>query len=410
MRHFILLPFLCQVTLGLDTYDSATLPAMTANEVRSAFGEANRFVVPSSGSSTTWTLPDHSDQRPRHWKGKDGGGARTLTVEASRGAATATCWGNRSAPVTLLTLAVGLSDTYMALLRWNRLAYAMQHGLEYCEYTQAIDPKREPTWSKISAILYLLEDPAGPRSRVQWLDADILIMNPNISIIKDVLGPLASKDAVFSADFPASRGQVRSRINAGSMHLRNSPWTRAILKHLFSTPAGTRSTVLALIDGSYDCEQTALMQARAENPAEFDAHTATVPWNAMNTLGIPNYCEGDFVVHAAGGGSRLGSFFFGEYGSKWGGPDKYRQLEEFMFHVEAQKVGQRLRGNPSGSETRCGEFVPHDGTENFMVVRHACFVLAVAGFAAAAWSTISRTAKALCPEKAGFSSALQGFV
>ena len=33
--------------------------------------------------------------------------------------------------VTLLTLAAGLSDTYLALLRWNRLSYAKEHGLEY---------------------------------------------------------------------------------------------------------------------------------------------------------------------------------------------------------------------------------------------------------------------------------------
>lgn len=175
-------------------------------------------------------------------------------------------------------------------------------------------------------------------------------------------------------------------------------------QHLFSTPAATRSTVLALVDGSYDCEQTALMQVRAENPSEFDAHTAMVPWNVMNTLGIPNYCEGDFVVHAAGGGNRLESYFFGNYGSKWGEADKYQQLEEFMFHMEAQKVGQRLRGNPSGSETRCGEFVPQKEMVAFMVVRRACFVLAVSSFAVAAWNPISHYAKILWTGKAAVPS------
>lgn len=392
MRQFICLPFLCQAVLA----SRATFDSRNEDQARvhNAFSKTNRLDYKA--------LPVGSAERPPTWKAKGGGDAQhTLAVEGS--AEVATCWGNRSAPVTLLTLAAGLSDTYIALLRANRLAYVVQHGLEYCEYTHVIDPQKEPTWSKVWAILYLLEDPAGPRSRVQWLDADLLITNPNISIIHDVLTvPLASKDAVFSADFPAPRGQVSSRLNAGSMHLRNSRWTRTFLRHLFSTSAGTRSTALSLFDGGYDCEQTALMQARAENPSDFAEHTAVVPWNVMNTLGFSNYCEGDFVVHAAGGGNRLGSFFTGLYWQKWGGVDKYRQLEEFLSHLQVEKATQRLRGDSSNNGVRCGEFVPHmgDAMMPFKMLRIAVGVLAIAGFAVASWTMGSRAVRELATKKA----------
>lgn len=253
------------------------------------------------------------------------------------------CWGNHSAPVTFLTLAIGLSNTYMSILHQNRLSYVAQHGFEYCEYNQTLDWEHEPTWSKVGAALHLLEDPLWPRERVQWLDADALIMNMKVSLVDDLLKQYANMDAVFSADFPAWRDEVSRKLNAGSMHLRNTPWTRNLLRRLYTTSAGRENPALALLDGHYEAEQSALMQARDADPEDFRAHVAVVPWNVMNTLGLSNYCEGDFVLHAAGGNDRLQSYVLGHYSPKWGRTDKYQQLEEFVLQRAAEEAVQRFR-------------------------------------------------------------------
>jgi hypothetical protein len=254
-----------------------------------------------------------------------------------------TCWGDPEAAVTILTVAIGLRDAYMSVLHANRLDYAEKHGLEYCEYNQSIDQTSEPTWSKVAAILQLFEDPVHPRKRVQWLDADALIMNPQVSIMRDVVVEHARKDVVFSADFPAGRDEVGEPLNAGSIHLRNTHWTRRLLRRLYNTPQGRIDIFLSLFNGQYDAEQGAIMAIRDADPRDFKAHTAVVPWNVMNTLGLRNYREGDFILHAAGGGDRWRTYLFGRFTHRFGQADKYEQLEEFLLKRAEGLLAQRVR-------------------------------------------------------------------
>lgn len=353
MRSYLLclycVPGLAGAVREKHVGEAATLSAsnLTRNRVQRAFSRTRRSDFPE-GLSAAHVPPAEFSIRSITEGGPTAGSPYDH----------ATCWGNRSAVVTVLTLAAGLPDSYMSLLRWNRLSYAASHNLEYCEYTHVLDPTREATWSKISAMLYLLEDPVGPAARVQWLDADALIMNKNLSIV-EILADWSDKDVVFSTDFPALRNEVlRSSINAGSMHVRNSPWTRALLRRLFTTEAGRRSTTLALFDGNYDCEQTAFLQLRAEDPSAFDSNTGMVPWNTMNVLGFPHYCEGDFILHATGGGTRFLSFFSGHYLPKWGIVNKFDRLQEFMLHQETKRASNHMHSGVSDETSRCGGFIP----------------------------------------------------
>eukprot|EP00929_Paragymnodinium_shiwhaense_P055086 TRINITY_DN27627_c0_g2_i1.p1 TRINITY_DN27627_c0_g2~~TRINITY_DN27627_c0_g2_i1.p1 ORF type:complete len:164 (-),score=10.60 TRINITY_DN27627_c0_g2_i1:579-1070(-) len=115
------------VDADLSTLSGKSSHEAVQREVRKIFQQAKRF--PELSGSSLLQAEDgelfddmHSDA------------SRDVMVEHPRtllpGAAV--CWGNSSAEVTLLTLAVGLSNDYLKLLRQNRLSYAAKHKLECC--------------------------------------------------------------------------------------------------------------------------------------------------------------------------------------------------------------------------------------------------------------------------------------
>jgi len=329
----------------MELHTSPSVPASTKGE------------DPDHLKSLVWHLFDETERRSL--PGESVASALDVTVNAEfdpgrsdRG--DVTCWGDPSAPITLLTAAIGLQDKYLETLRRNRLAYADQHGVEYCECLLKLDMSREAPWTKIVAIQRLLEDPVDPRHSVMWLDADALVMNGALSINEHVAAQGPYKDAIFSTDLPVNRdmADVMSPLNTGVIYLKNTPWSRSLLKRMYNTRAGKRSTLLALFDSQYQHEQSALMELRAMDPNEFAQHAKVVPWNVMNSIGFRNFCEGDFVVHVVGGGERWLSWLLGVYWPRLGGNDKYAQLELFLAERD------RLLPLFGSQVPRCGWFHP----------------------------------------------------
>ncbi|OAY78329.1 hypothetical protein ACMD2_19052 [Ananas comosus] len=68
----------------------------------------------------------------------------------------------------------------MEAVEGNKRGYAARMGYDYVDARGAVDPRRPPSWSKILAVRSLLPS----YDWVFWNDADTVITNPNISLVR----------------------------------------------------------------------------------------------------------------------------------------------------------------------------------------------------------------------------------
>mmetsp|Transcript_30028 Transcript_30028/g.86146 ORF Transcript_30028/g.86146 Transcript_30028/m.86146 type:complete len:292 (+) Transcript_30028:56-931(+) len=196
---------------------------------------------------------------------------------------------SRPAKLTMVTLAANLPGDYNTLLRHNRIKEADKFGYEYCEYTHALEDKRDIAWSKVVAIRVLLEH---GRKQVAWMDADALIVNP--TPFEEITGPHfspsagARKDLVLTDDFTQD-----SPINSGVLVTRSTPWSVYFWKSIWED-------FPEAISHSW-WEQEAIILFRARRSEDFSKHVAIVPHRLMNSHAGDDAGPNSFVVHAAGG-------------------------------------------------------------------------------------------------------------
>ena len=110
--------------------------------------------------------------------------------------------------------------------------YAEKHGYELKIFTESFDKERHPTWSKIPALKFGLQDSSF--DYVVWMDDDIVITNPEITLSSFVdKHNFRKSEACFllSSDIP---NEPSTFMNCGIMfvkgnnpktlHLLNSAW------------------------------------------------------------------------------------------------------------------------------------------------------------------------------------------
>ena len=265
------------------------------------------------------------------------------------------CW-NSPANLTLLTVAAGLPDNYKSCLRHNRMAYAEQHRLEYCEYDDApIQLRVNFCWQKLVAVQTLLRDARPRRMAVFWLDADALVMDVHISAF-DILHKYA-KDFIFASDYnscdrdspaPTSRetgpavsgrcdeGSAR-RISGGVFMVRNSQAARARLDYIWTQ--GAKASKHWGDGGSAD--NVEFDRWRAQQAADFDREAVSIDQTIMNSM-RKTYLAGDFIFHHAGGGYEVAAY---EANNRTNGnPAKYAKVAhicETHTHTRSRSEQQR---------------------------------------------------------------------
>ncbi|MFO1458498.1 MAG: glycosyltransferase family 9 protein [Verrucomicrobiota bacterium] len=156
--------------------------------------------------------------------------------------------------------------------------YARRHGFGLRVFRKSLDPSRPMSWSKVTAVLELLE--SGTADWVFWVDADAFILNPEVDV-RTLLVPGA--DLVFASDF--------NGLCAGVFLARACPWTIRFLQ-----AARTLGGVGYDPDGMGDkWEQNTFKHLLAHFP-EHQSHVALVPDTAMNSS-YSDYRSGHFILH-----------------------------------------------------------------------------------------------------------------
>lgn len=156
--------------------------------------------------------------------------------------------------------------------------YCAKHGYKCICHKKALLTEAPASWSKIPAVLKAFQTGAD---WVFWLDADAIILNPEIKLESFTN---SGKDIILTADL---RG-----LQAGAMLLRNCEFSKIFLGEVWER--------LEECDGAGHSEQTAIRElfaARAGARGRFEILSA----RAFNS-GIAEYDFNDFVLHLSGMG------------------------------------------------------------------------------------------------------------
>lgn len=132
----------------------------------------------------------------------------------------------RTSDICMLSYATQVSSSggdfknYAEKIFKNNKAYAEKHGYDWRQYWGSLDESRPPAWSKI---LYILKALDKGYDWVYWIDADAVIMNHEIELLKfldDRYDFILCKDA-FSW-------------NTGSWFIKNTEEARQLLEYTYS--------------------------------------------------------------------------------------------------------------------------------------------------------------------------------
>lgn len=156
--------------------------------------------------------------------------------------------------------------------------YARRHGFHFECVRERLAQGRHPAWSKILALLPLLE--SGRFDWVFWVDADAVILNPTIDI-RSLLPQ--GKDLLFATDF--------NGLCAGVFAARACSWTVDFFRAVWG--AGTLGHDP---DGMGDkWEQTTIKHLLSHFP-EHGSHVGFARDTVMNSS-WSSYRSGHFILH-----------------------------------------------------------------------------------------------------------------
>jgi hypothetical protein len=157
--------------------------------------------------------------------------------------------------------------------------YAARQGYEFHRFTEQFDPKWNPSWQKVYALLKVMRA-AAPGDWLFWSDADSILLNHRLKLDR-LVGTNA--DLIISKDGIG--------INAGEFLIRCSDWSIGFLESLFQHEDQAFH---------WEAEQQAMKRelAKLEEP-----RVAYVSKRKFNSYMV-DYRKGDFMIHFAGEGSR----------------------------------------------------------------------------------------------------------
>jgi hypothetical protein len=165
------------------------------------------------------------------------------------------------------------------LAEQNHRRYCLCHGYSFVCETSGFDTSRKPPWSKILFLRKHL-----PRfDWMLWLDADTLIMNPATPLHSFLADDV---DLIISEDW--------NGINAGVFFMRHTPWSLDFLQRIWNQTDFNNHGWL---------EQAAMRHLLSISASDRQ-HVRVVPHTQFNTY-LPDYREGDFLLHFAGIPKRL---------------------------------------------------------------------------------------------------------
>ncbi|SPO03409.1 related to alpha-1,2-galactosyltransferase [Cephalotrichum gorgonifer] len=221
-----------------------------------------------------------------------------------------------SPPVVIVTV-VNYDNgmEYADVVKENRISYAKLHGYEtFFPHIGDYDLRGSPmSWTKVVALRHALAK-FPDASYIWFLDQEALIMNPEISVHKDILAyekldkmmlrrqPVTLPESVIKTYPQLKPNQIdlvltqdKEGVDGKSMILRNSDWSEFFLDTWYDPLFRSYNFELA---------ETHTLEHIIQWHATILSKLALIPQRTMNsysdsTLGEA-YAEGDFVVRFPG--------------------------------------------------------------------------------------------------------------
>lgn len=167
----------------------------------------------------------------------------------------------------------------------NKSRYCEKHGYTFHSYTESMDTTRPIPWTKILAILEVMEN--NPECEwVFWTDADSLIMNDSVKLSR-LIDP--TYNMITASDY--------NGINTGQFLIKNCEWSKDFLKRVYAQDQ--------FINHGW-WEQMAIMHLYASNKRD-KRQIKVLKQRTMNSYAKEAYDsnwglyqEGDFIIHFAG--------------------------------------------------------------------------------------------------------------
>ena len=149
--------------------------------------------------------------------------------------------------------------------------YCEKYNYEYHVSTDILEKELPPHWTKIALLLKLCKE--RDCDYLAWFDADVMIINHDISIEDIILEHMHGKDFLLSRD-------ISNEINTGVWIIRNTEYTRNMLE-----------LILKLPELRYrGCEdQDSFNKVYCKNIMKFQEHASILPINQQH---IMNCCVG----------------------------------------------------------------------------------------------------------------------
>jgi len=132
-----------------------------------------------------------------------------------------------AANAILIQQATGFYTQMLDLTGELHAAYAAQHGLTFWSIRGAVQVERPPTWNKILLIQMALWTGF---ELVVWLDADTLIVRPEV----DIRGALIDGPPIGMCRNPLPLGDQPWHYNAGVMFVRNTKAARVFFDRVWN--------------------------------------------------------------------------------------------------------------------------------------------------------------------------------
>ncbi|MDC3332964.1 DUF273 domain-containing protein, partial [bacterium] len=159
--------------------------------------------------------------------------------------------------------------------------YCQKHSYTYINDETIADSEREPYWNKV----LLLEKYIDEYDYLVWIDADMLIMNPEWTLESLIVNYMCNKDMMLAID-------CGDQINTGCWFVRNTDYSKMIFKLIYNLPE---------VCGNFH-EQGVLNILHERNIANFRNHSMIfheVESRIINAT-LSTYHNGDFLIHFLG--------------------------------------------------------------------------------------------------------------
>jgi hypothetical protein len=178
----------------------------------------------------------------------------------------------------------------------NKLLYCDKYNYTFIEDESVYDDSKPIPWSKLHLILKYLPE----YDYIVWIDADILIMNNEISL-ESIIEKYKEYDIIC--------GSCPRMINTGFLFIKNTEFCKQFLQSVYDNVYDPTSDPH---ERYHNWEQGSFINLYDKNHLECQTKIRVTVPRELNSYWI-NYEYGDFVLHGAGIRGELLDYFLNRF-------------------------------------------------------------------------------------------------